>query len=924
MARPILRIDVAENSRDFQLVALEPGLPMLDQQNVNSATLFKWLGPAVAEPQWNGQSVRFFVRDTMGGRPENVECQPASEEELEGPLRGDLEQLQERINNVQPENSTEEAIYRIVRDSFEVLVSETGEEDRRYSFFKYRVNKEPWRLVWCWGYQRRDHQPAPVMICTDATCGLLFLRRPGQKPKCPGCQTSSTVLVSRRRSKVPLVAALLLLLLLLGGAGLWWLSRPKLIVAPGEWTPRAGTSKEFTVRRATLFHGRLFGDPVDVTGKINAMSHDTDVVTFGKGDTVAKARGKGTTTLVFLHGDETAKIEVDVLPPMNPDKLVVEPGSIALAVGGTVRPKVTGHYHDGVEADLSESVVWDVDFSASAIVHDGVVEGVSEGDTRLTARYRASPDNEWVETTVDARVRPQQYASLAVSLEPATLEVGERGRLEVTATTTGDEPVSLSGSTKVKLSVEPKGAARLENGYLIAMSDGEGTVKAVYEAGEGKTLEASVAFTVTPSTLHRGLVVYPTELELEIGRVAELSIREPNEPGVKTTVVSSDPEVVAVRELEDPKEAGAKLAASTHRHVQGLKAGTATLTVTRGEESVEVPVTVLDVDLLAQVKGLRFEPPRITVSTGDVRSFRIMGRLPDEREIEVDPERVSWDIVPRGEYAAVNKTLMFVEGLAPTGEAAQEIVVALGDLEAQAAVVVVPGTKAVVGIDHLLANAWKEHGPVDILAPQTVMIGGIPTTVQLDSGTGQYVIRGFDGDARPYGLIVGDRIAGVGDQTITRIGDFDRVFGRVAAGPNTSSITVYRDGVSDPVILTALGQGSPFKSVDVEGPIYDGAAQGYFKVAVDIVADRKQGNLEYRAYVEGTEPPEEWVPAKLIDGGESLTASLMSTDIKQQPGRGHRYALVIEGRTGGAVEKHLYGFSLSLKKTDAKKEAALP
>ena len=82
MAKRFLRLDLAADARDFESVALEPGLPLLDKANANFRTLRKWLGRFVAEPEWHGNSVDAYVCDEKEGRLVQVACEPVSADEL--------------------------------------------------------------------------------------------------------------------------------------------------------------------------------------------------------------------------------------------------------------------------------------------------------------------------------------------------------------------------------------------------------------------------------------------------------------------------------------------------------------------------------------------------------------------------------------------------------------------------------------------------------------------------------------------------------------------------------------------------------------------------------------------------------------------------------------------------------------------------
>ena len=115
MAERFVRIDLSDSARDFRPIAVEPGVPLLDRSNANSKILFRWLGGLVAEPEWEGDSVNFFARDDHGGRLEEAVCTPASDEDLKGPLKEDIDALADRLEKAKPETSTERGVHKIIR-----------------------------------------------------------------------------------------------------------------------------------------------------------------------------------------------------------------------------------------------------------------------------------------------------------------------------------------------------------------------------------------------------------------------------------------------------------------------------------------------------------------------------------------------------------------------------------------------------------------------------------------------------------------------------------------------------------------------------------------------------------------------------------------------------------------------------------------
>jgi hypothetical protein len=215
MARRFVRVDLSEVARDFRPVALEPGLPLLDRSQANARILHQWLGGLVAEPEWEGESVNFYVCDSRGGRLEDVVCEPASEAELRGPLKAELENLRQRIARIKPETSTERGVHKTLQREFAKLADDEYRTDHGCFFFRYKDAAGRWRLVWCWGYQRADQHPAAVLVCRDPGCNLLFVRRSGQSGKCPGCQALQALPSTKRKlTRRHLLVGLLLLLLI--------------------------------------------------------------------------------------------------------------------------------------------------------------------------------------------------------------------------------------------------------------------------------------------------------------------------------------------------------------------------------------------------------------------------------------------------------------------------------------------------------------------------------------------------------------------------------------------------------------------------------------------------------------------------------------------------------------------------------------
>ena len=147
--------------------------------------------------------------------------------------------MRDRLEKARAETPTERIFRKVLLRTFRELVNNPGRTDLDSYFFRYRDLENRWRLVWCWGYQRIDQEPAPAVVCTDPECALLFVRRPGKSPKCPSCASTlqyRPVRMSKRRRSLLLV----LLLLLLAAGLLGWKFRPQRLVADAQHAGRPG------------------------------------------------------------------------------------------------------------------------------------------------------------------------------------------------------------------------------------------------------------------------------------------------------------------------------------------------------------------------------------------------------------------------------------------------------------------------------------------------------------------------------------------------------------------------------------------------------------------------------------------------------------------------------------------------------------
>jgi len=344
MTSRLFRVDMSEGARDFAAVATEPGLAMLDSAGANYGLLRRWMGSLAAEPELQSpELVSFYVREAERGRLESLTVQPATIKDLRGPLKAELDQIDAAIRKAKPESANEKLLHKIVAKTFKEQTAELEKSDYDCYFFKYRQPGSPWRLVWCWGYQRRDHEPSRGVICTNRDCHRLFAHRPKTKRRCPHCQT---IAVRKRPAPVVGVWPLLLTLLILAALlGILALAKP-------DWLPWGGQSLAVSPESIDMVEGER--RDVDVSSshpdEVQAKSGDPAIAKVVGAKTLSALK-PGKTAVVFSLGSHTRTVHVNVTP-VKYSKVSIEPAKLALKIGESRSFDVLGVTADGREVRL--------------------------------------------------------------------------------------------------------------------------------------------------------------------------------------------------------------------------------------------------------------------------------------------------------------------------------------------------------------------------------------------------------------------------------------------------------------------------------------------------------------------------------------------------------------------------------------------
>ncbi len=662
MATRFVRLDLADDAVDFRPIAIEPGVPLLDTSGANDKTMFKWLGGLIAEPEWHddGKSVDFYVRDDQGGRLEEANVVLIDEADLEGPLLPYVEQIKERLAAAKACSGAEEMMLRLVKDQFNTIVEDLNFPGRTSFFYKYKDSNDNWRLVWAYGFQRSDEEIGKAIICDDPECMQLYIQRPNQPKRCPGCQAMPWTRKKRMDAMKRRIrwSVLLLLLLLFFG---WMLNNllfalkvtPKPVIVP------VGSMVDFNVRKPGLFNlGLIMAG--DVTAQAQTQVADTRVMYFTDGMR-AFAQSPGKTNVTFYAAGRRKTVEVEVVPPVMPQKLRLEPASAELAVGSTQQFKVIGEYENGTSADLSQACVWKSKNDGTIYHYNGFVEGLADGSSAVVCQYRASAKDQYIDAAADVKVNAEALQNLKVSVYPKEIPLGQDGIISVSAQTASGKTVSLTGSSILDWSVDPPQVAKYQGNILKTLNPGGGAIK--LKSGD---MSADCPFSVMENNGVTGLRVSPTEFSMHVDELLPLSVSAPAGSPIK--VVSRNLKVIGI----DDKG-----------RLIGRTAGTADVVVKAGAEEKMVKVTVIE----GKVTSIAAFPPEIMVPIDHQTQGKILALSSDGKYFSLASERVSIDSKPSSRFIEVDNRLN-VKGFEPTST--QPLVMNYRGVTATAPISVIP------------------------------------------------------------------------------------------------------------------------------------------------------------------------------------------------------------------------------------------
>ena len=322
-----------------------------------------------------------------------------------------------------------------------------------------------------------------------------------------------------------------------------------------------------TVEILTGFEGTV-SVTLDGSGIYTVSSSNGNVLKIADGKITALKAGKAVITVTVSSPikEQTIAVSVNVIVPTSKN-VTVSADSVSLYKGETKTLTAT--------TDLDgKKVVWSSsDPKIATVDSNGKITAISEGVVLITA---TAEDNSNAKATCTVTVSVKKVTSVTISAASKTVKVGDTFTLTATVAPADAENKKVTWSSS-----NPSVATVTAGGVVQALSKGTAVITVITADGS-----YTASCTVTVEGTVSSVSLDKTTLRLEVGSNATLkAITYPDEAIVSNLVwKTSDSSIVTV----------------SGGYVNGVKAGTATVTVSYGDLSAVCTVTVSEKEVIKE------------------------------------------------------------------------------------------------------------------------------------------------------------------------------------------------------------------------------------------------------------------------------------------------------------------------------------
>ncbi len=350
---------------------------------------------------------------------------------------------------------------------------------------------------------------------------------------------------------------------------------------------------EVTLKKGETTTLKVTVSPSDANNKnVKWVSSDAEVAMVdNNGKVSAIAPGSAVIFVITDDGGLAASCTVTVNPTSVPvESVSLSDTGVRIIEGNNTTLKVSVNPKNATEKEVLFS---SSDESVATVNAKGVVSGVKEGTATITVTSKDG--GKTAKCDVIVIKKPMPVSGVKISLGTLKIEVGDKATLSaiVSPTDATNKNVTWTSSNESVLTID-------QNGEVTGIKAGSSTVTVTTEDG-GKTATCKV--TVKDRTPVTEVSLNKITLALTVGGTARLTATVlPKEATQDVTWSSSNPEVATVDDSGN---------------VTGVKAGTATVTVTTKSGNMTALCDVTVTKSTVAVKDVALNKALTTISIGD-------------------------------------------------------------------------------------------------------------------------------------------------------------------------------------------------------------------------------------------------------------------------------------------------------------------
>ena len=348
------------------------------------------------------------------------------------------------------------------------------------------------------------------------------------------------------------------------------------------------TETTLVVGETTTIQATVLADQA-LNKTVTWQSSDTAIATVDENGLVtAVSTGNVVVTAITEDGGYTAQTSITVMPPVRVTEITLDESEVILQIEETAVLNITVLPTNAANT----AIIWSSsDITIATVDPSGLVTAVSEGNAIITA---TSEDGGFTATSNVTVTVPVTITEISIDPEEVILQIEETIALSIIVT-----PEEAAGPNVNWSSSDTSIATVDENGVVTAIAIGSVVITA---ATDDANHMATSMVTVAPPTLVTGIVVNPTELAMNIGNMAVLTVSISPDDATNTQVnwLSSDEGIVSVDE---------------NGLITAISLGNATITATTedGGYAATSSITVTDQELIREGEFIIFPNPATDV-----------------------------------------------------------------------------------------------------------------------------------------------------------------------------------------------------------------------------------------------------------------------------------------------------------------------